>query len=142
MQLWLSLTETIVYKPIGFVKSSHLYPNEPERIRSSESVLLLDESYVPALDGIERFKHLIILYHIDRSPGYRPLVHPHGDPNIPERGVFSTRSPCRPNPIGMTVVEVLDVSGSRIRVKCLDALDGTPVLDIKPYVKQLDSPPE
>ncbi len=117
-------------------------PSEPERIRSSESVLLLDESYIPALDGIERFKYLIVLYHIDRSPGYVPRVHPHGDPNIPARGVFSTRSPCRPNPIGATVVEVLEVRGSRIRVKYLDALDGTPILDIKPYEKHFDSPPE
>jgi len=137
------LTEIeIVYKPIGFVESDFKHQNEPEKIRNSESALLLDEIYIPALDGLLRFKHLIVLYHIDRSPGYAPKVHPHGDPNIPERGVLSTRSPCRPNPIGLTVVEVLEISGNRIRVKYLDALDGTPILDIKPYEKLFDSPPE
>lgn len=137
-----ALIETIIYKPVGIVMNSFNQASEPEMIRRSESILLLNESYVPALEGIEHFKYLIILYHIDRSPGYTPLVHPHGDPNIPKRGVFSTRSPCRPNPIGITVVEVLQVRGNRIRVKCLDALNGTPILDIKPYEKHFDSPPE
>lgn len=132
----------IIYKPIGFVKSDFHHRDDPEKIRSSESTLQLDESYTPALEGLERFNYLIVLYHIDRSPGYVSTVHPHGDPNIPERGVFSTRSPCRPNPIGLTVVEVLQIRGSQIRVKRLDALDGTPILDIKPYEKLFDSPPE
>jgi tRNA-Thr(GGU) m(6)t(6)A37 methyltransferase TsaA len=63
-----------------------------------------------------------------------------GDQSIPERGVLATRSPCRPNPIGITVAEVLSVEGNKIRVTGLDALNGTPILDIKPYEEHFDSP--
>ena len=95
---------------------------------------------MPALEGMERYKHLLVVYHIDRSPGYRERVHPMGDPSRPERGVFATRSPCRPNPIGITVVEILAVEGTKICVTGLDALDGSPLLDIKPYEEHFDSP--
>lgn len=132
----------IVYKPIGFVIGSFREPDDPERIRASESILVLDEKYIPALEGIEGFRHLVILYHIHMSPGYKAKVHPRGDLNIPERGVFLTRSPCRPNPIGVTLVEVLEVNGNRIKVRGLDALDGTTILDIKPCEKSFDSQPE
>lgn len=130
----------IVYKPIGFVMGSFREPDDPERIRASESLLVLDEKYIAALDGIEDFRYLVVIYHIHRSPGYKAKVHPRGDRSIPERGVFLTRSPCRPNPIGMTLVEVLEVNGNRIKVRGLDALDKTPILDIKPYEASFDSP--
>lgn len=130
----------IVYKPIGFVMGSFREPDDPERIRASESLLVLDEKYTAALDGIEDFRYLVVIYHIHRSPGYKAKVHPRGDRSIPERGVFLTRSPCRPNPIGMTLVEVLEVNGNRIKVRGLDALDKTPILDIKPYEASFDSP--
>jgi tRNA (Thr-GGU) A37 N-methylase len=80
---------------------------------------------LPALEGIERYKHLLVAYHIDRSPGYRERVHPMGDPSKLVRGVFATRSPCRPNPIGITVVKILGIEGTRIEVTGLDALDGS-----------------
>ncbi len=130
----------IIYKPIGFVQSSFREPDDPERIRNSESVLVFDEKFLPALDGIEMSRYLIVLYHIDKSPGYRARVHPRGNMSIPERGVFSTRSPCRPNPIGMTLVEALEIKGNAIKIRGLDALDGTPILDIKPYEENFDSP--
>lgn len=130
----------IVYKPIGFVMGSFSEPDDPERIRASESLLVLDEKYIAALDGIEDFRYLVVIYHIHRSPGYKAKVHPRGDRSLPERGVFLTRSPCRPNPIGMTLVEVLEVNGNRIKVRGLDALDKTPILDIKPYEASFDSP--
>ena len=63
-----------------------------------------------------------------------------GDYSIPERGVLATRSPCRPNPIGITVAEILTIEGNKIRVTGLDALNGTPILDIKPYEEHFDSP--
>ncbi len=131
--------EKIVYMPIGIVSSSFSEPDDPEKIRNSQSILVLDEKYIPAMDGIEKFRHIVVLYHIDRSPGYVERVHPRGNLSIPKRGVFATRSPCRPNPIGLTLVEVLAVRGNKIYVRGLDALDKTPILDIKPYEASFDS---
>ena len=103
----------IVYEPIGKVKNNFSKPDDPKKIRNSKSQLILNEKYLPALEGMERYKYLLVVYHIDRSPGYRERVHPMGDPSRPERGVFATRSPCRPNPIGITVVEILAVEGTK-----------------------------
>jgi tRNA (adenine37-N6)-methyltransferase len=130
----------VVYTPIGIVASSFNEPGDPKSLRNAESVLVIDEKYTGALDGLDRYKFLLIVYHIDRSPGYRERVHPMGDQSNPERGVLATRSPCRPNPIGITVAEILSVQGNKIRVTGLDALNGTPILDIKPYEKHFDSP--
>jgi tRNA (adenine37-N6)-methyltransferase len=95
---------------------------------------------VGALDGLDRFKFILVIYHIHRSAGYSERVHPMGDQSIPERGVLATRSPCRPNPIGITVAELLSIEENKIRVTGLDALNGTPILDIKPYEEHFDSP--
>ena len=130
----------IVYESIGEVKNNFSKPDDPKKIRNSQSQLILKEKYLPALDGMERYKYLLVVYHIDRSPGYRERVHPMGDLSRPVRGVFATRSPCRPNPIGITVVEILSVEGTKICVTGLDALDGSPLLDIKPYEEHFDSP--
>lgn len=132
--------EKVVYTPIGLVASSFDEPGDPKTMRNSESTLVLDQKYVGALDGLERNKFILVIYHIDRSPGYRERVHPMGDQSVPERGVLATRSPCRPNPIGITVAEILTIEGNKIRVTGLDALNGTPILDIKPYEEHFDSP--
>lgn len=133
-------TEKVVYAPIGVVASSFDEPGDPKAMRNAESTLILDEKYVGAMDGLDRYKFIIVIYHIDRSPGYRERVHPMGDQSVPERGVLATRSPCRPNPIGITVAEILSIEGNKIRVTGLDALNGTPILDIKPYEEHFDSP--
>ena len=132
--------ESIVYTPIGIVAGSFDEPGNPKAMRNAESTLILDEKYVNALDGLDRYKFILVVYHIDRSLGYRERVHPMGDKSIPERGVLATRSPCRPNPIGITLAEVLSIEENRIRVTGLDALNGTPILDIKPYEEHFDSP--
>jgi len=132
--------EKVVYTPIGMVASSFDKPGDPKSLRNAESVLVIDEKYTGALDGLNRYKFILVIYHIDRSPGYRERVHPMGDLSIPERGVLATRSPCRPNPIGITVAEILSVRGNKIKVTGLDALNGTPILDIKPYEEHFDSP--
>ena len=133
-------SEKVVYKPIGVVASSFNEPSDPKVMRNAESTLILDEKYLGALDGLDRYRYLLVIYHIDRSPGYRERVHPMGDYSIPERGVLATRSPCRPNSIGITVAEILTMEGNKIRVTGLDALNGTPILDIKPYEEHFDSP--
>ena len=132
--------QKIVYEPIGEVRNNYCKPDDPKKIRNSKSQLILNEKYLPALEGLERYKHLMVVYHIDRSPGYRERVHPMGDRSKTVRGVLATRSPCRPNPIGMTVVEILGIEGTKISVTGLDALDGSPLLDIKPYEEHFDSP--
>ena len=132
--------EKVVYTPIGVVASSFDEPGDPKAMRNAESTLILDEKYVGALDGLDRYRYLLVIYHIHRSTGYRERVHPMGDQSIPERGVLATRSPCRPNPIGITVAEILTIEGNMIRVTGLDALNGTPILDIKPYEEHFDSP--
>ena len=76
---------------------------------------------------------------IDHKAIYCERVHPMGDQSIPERGVLATRSPCLPNPVGITVAEILSAKGNAIRVTGLDALKGTPILDIKPYDEHFDS---
>jgi tRNA-Thr(GGU) m(6)t(6)A37 methyltransferase TsaA len=132
--------EKVVYTPIGIVSNSFNESGDPKSLRNAESVLVIDEKYTGALDGLDRYKFILVVYHIDRSPGYHERVHPMGELSIPERGVLATRSPCRPNPIGITVAEILSVQGNRIKVTGLDALNGTPILDIKPYEEHFDSP--
>ena len=132
--------EEIIYHPIGVVENDFWETKDPKKIRNSKSFLVLDPGYLPALQGLERFRHLVVIYHLDRTPGYKERVHPMGDLSIPERGVLATRSPCRPNPLGTTVVEIVAIEGSRIEVTGLDALNGTPILDIKPYEEHFDSP--
>jgi tRNA-Thr(GGU) m(6)t(6)A37 methyltransferase TsaA len=130
----------IVYKSIGIIRNAFSKPEDPEKIRNSQSQIIVSEKYLPALEGIEQCRYLIVVYHIDRSSGYRERVHPMGDLSIPERGVLATRSPCRPNPVGITVVEIVNVERTTINVIGLDALDGSPLLDIKPYESHFDSP--
>lgn len=130
----------IVYSPIGLVENEFKKSEDPKRIRIAASILAIDENYLPALEGLERFRNLVVIYHMNRTGGYQEKVHPMGDISIPMRGVLATRSPCRPNPIGITVVESLGIEKSRIKVTGLDALDGTPILDIKPYMEHFDSP--
>jgi tRNA-Thr(GGU) m(6)t(6)A37 methyltransferase TsaA len=130
----------IIYHPIGLVENGFMNPGNPKEMRNSPSKLIIDERYAAALEGLDGFKHALVIYHLDRSPGYREKVHPMGDTTIPKRGVLATRSPCRPNPLAVTLVEILEVSGNRITVRGLDALNGTPLLDIKPYEEHFDSP--
>ena len=87
-----------------------------------------------ALDGIEAGDELLILTWLDRADRNVLVVHPRGDTSRPPAGVFTTRSPHRPNPIGLHRVKVLEVDGERINVSNLEALDGTPIVDVKPVL--------
>jgi tRNA-Thr(GGU) m(6)t(6)A37 methyltransferase TsaA len=88
------------------------------------------------LDGIAEGDELLVLTWLDRANRDTLRVHPRGDPSNPEQGVFNTRSPDRPNPIGLHTVEVVAIDGLRFRVRPLEALDGTPILDVKPPLCQ------
>jgi tRNA (adenine37-N6)-methyltransferase len=127
----------IVFHPIGTVRSRM---KEPE-IRDWDDVvseIRMDPKWIKALKGIEDFSHLIVLFHLSRSVGVNIQVHPRGRADLPLVGMFATRSPHRPNPVALTICRLLKRRGTRLTVKGLDAVDGTPVIDIKPYIPDND----
>ena len=105
------------------------------------SEIVIDSSLTEALDGLEEFSHIIVLYWMHQAAsGKAPLkVHPMRREELPLVGLFATRSPNRPNPIGKATVRLLQRQGNILRVEGLDAIDGTPVIDIKPYIPGYDS---
>lgn len=130
----------IVMEPIGYVRNS---VTERKDVAWGEdtSTIVLEESYISGLKGLEDFSHVIILYYLDKAK-YVKEKHlqrrPQNREDMPLVGIFSQRGKDRPNQIGMTSVEIVSVSDDRIVVKGLDAIDGTPVLDIKPYYPVYD----
>ena len=107
-----------------------------------DSEIHLDPQYARGLQGLEGFSHVIVVFYLDRAQGFDPekqlLRRPRGMEDMHEVGVFAQRTKFRPNPIGVTAVKLLGIAGNVIKVRGLDALDGTPVLDIKPYMPPFD----
>jgi tRNA-Thr(GGU) m(6)t(6)A37 methyltransferase TsaA len=129
----------ITLKAIGIVRNEI---KEPTHRDSSDIVseIVIDGRLTEALDDLDRFSHIIVLYWIHRSRRPAPMkVHPRGNPKRALMGVLATRSPSRPNPIGKATVKLLERQGNILKVRGLDAIDGTPVLDIKPYIPGYDS---
>ncbi len=127
----------MVFLPIGVVRSAY---REPEN-RDWDKVVSeihIDPKWIKGLKGLEDFSHIIVLFHLSRAHGVNLLVHPKRRMDLPLVGMFSTRSPHRPNPIGLTICRLLKRRGTRLTVKGLDAIDGTPVIDIKPYIPDND----
>jgi len=126
---------TIQMTPIGFVRSA--FAEDGARISRREIVadIVVDPEYAEALDGIEGWSHLFVLFWMHKLDGARcPLkTHPRHRTDLPLVGVLATRGRDRPNPIGLAVVELLKRERNVLTVRRLDAYDGTPVLDIKPY---------
>jgi tRNA-Thr(GGU) m(6)t(6)A37 methyltransferase TsaA len=129
-------------QPIGHVRSPYQTTKEiPKGLgakHDAEGVLEILQEFEAGLTDIEGFSHLFVLWVFNRSEGFDLVGVPPID-NLPH-GVFSTRSPRRPNPIGLTVVELLRRDGRMLQVRGLDMLDGTPILDLKPYLSSV--PPE
>lgn len=131
----MSLTPTL--RPIGSVRSPLTDPASAPMQGDEgapEAEVVLEPELAPAAEGITPGDRLFVLTWLDRASREVLRVHPRGDPSRAPQGVFSSRSPDRPNPIGLHSVEVLGVDGPRLRVSELEALDGTPVLDIKPVL--------
>jgi tRNA-Thr(GGU) m(6)t(6)A37 methyltransferase TsaA len=99
-----------------------------------EATIEIGAEFEPALQGIEAGDHVLVLTWLDRADRGVLSTHPRDDRSRPETGVFATRSPDRPNPIGLHRVRVVAVDGTRLRVEDLEAIDGTPVLDVKPVL--------
>jgi len=127
------------FRPIGRVRCAYRdtseIPKGPGAEHKAEGWLELLPEYEAGLCDIEGFSHLIVLWVFDRAAGFDLMAQPPTSDR--PRGVFSTRSPRRPNPIGLTVVELLGREGSRLRARGLDMLDGTPILDLKPYLSSV-----
>ena len=126
-------------QPIGYVRSPYKVTQEiPKGLgakHEAEGLLDIRQEFEAGLTDIEGFSHLFVIWAFDRSEGFNLLGTPPSDDRV--HGVFATRSPRRPNPIGLTVVELLSREGAALRVRGIDMLDGTPILDIKPYLSSV-----
>ena len=129
-------------EPIGYVRSPYQdtksVPKGLGAQHEAEGVLQIKVELEAGLTDIEGFSHLFVIWAFDRSDGFSLMGAPPSDDR--PHGVFATRSPRRPNPIGLTVVELLSRQGTTLHVRGIDMLDGTPILDIKPYLSSV--PPE
>lgn len=133
--------EDICYRPIGVIRSPFKEikgtPIQPPGARGVRGQVVLHPEYVSGLKDLEGFSHLILLYHFHRAAGYSLLVKPFVDDVY--RGVFATRAPRRPNAIGLSVVKLVGIKGNLVEIEDVDILDGTPLLDIKPYIPAVDA---
>ena len=127
------MSNTIKFHPIGFVENSVKETLPPNQIKAVPSRIILDPELVPGLEGLTAGQKIIIIFYFHLlSGGFDLQQHPKRDRSRPKRGVFALRSPRRPNSIGITTVDLVKIEGNVLHVQNLDAIDGTPVLDIKP----------
>lgn len=142
--------------PIGRVRSAVIFPDEAPRQGApagTEAEILVAPQYCEGLEGLARRIHpaaaaesgglpgggkIVVICWMHQADRTRLKVHPRGRRDLPPRGVFSTRSPHRPNPLSLHTVELLEIRGNVLRVRGMDAIDGTPVIDIKPHSPGLD----
>ena len=122
----------VTYKAVGFVENEFDEAVASDLIRATESRIILDPVHIDGLSGLEAGQQIMVIFYFHRSKGYDLLQHPRGDASRPPRGVFALRSPQRPNPIGVTVVNLVAIEDNVLWVRGLDAINGTPVLDLKP----------
>jgi len=126
-------------RPIGFVSSPYKDASQvPKGLgakHEADGVLKILPEFEAGLTDIEGFSHLIVIWEFDRSRGFELTASPPSDNR--SHGVFATRSPLRPNPIALTTVELLRSDGTELHVRGVDMLDGTPILDIKPYLSNI-----
>ena len=134
-------SQSISFHPIGHVQRDAGDDGLSfEELRARSARIVLDPALTDGLLGLEPGSDIIVIYCFHRSTDYELQLHPRGDPSRPLRGVFATRSPRRPNPIAMTSARIERIAGNVLEVLGLDALDGSPVLDIKVHASYFDSP--
>jgi tRNA-Thr(GGU) m(6)t(6)A37 methyltransferase TsaA len=134
------MRECIVYEPIGVIRSEHTKPEEtpiqPVYSDGCEGQAEVFPEFAAGLRDLEGFSHIYLVYHMHKADRPRLAVKPFLQDV--ERGVFATRTPCRPNPIGLSVVKLVRREGNILYLEGVDVLDGTPLLDIKPYTAKFD----
>jgi tRNA-Thr(GGU) m(6)t(6)A37 methyltransferase TsaA len=138
------MSDIVSYAPIGVVRTPHTdladMPIQPAGARGVRGTVEIAPRYAEALRDLDGFSHLVLLYHFHAAGSVKLTVKPFLDSE--PRGLFATRAPSRPNPIGLSVVRLVEVAGNVLTVEDVDILDGTPLLDLKPYVPEFDSPPD
>lgn len=127
----------IKIKPVGFVKNNIKEPRFGNW-KNVVSEIILNKEYDGALDGIEDYSHINVIFWMDQVKTCEIKHRPQGNIEVPVVGIFACRCPVRPNPIGITTVKILERRDNKIRVKGLDVIDNTPIIDIKPYTPQYD----
>lgn len=136
--------DEIIFQPIGTIHSPHLelagMPIQPKAAAGVKGSVVVDPVFQEGLRDLENFSHVILLYHFHLAKPPEMMVKPFLDDV--KRGVFATRAPRRPNGIGISVVKLIAVNGNILEVENVDILDGTPLLDIKPYVPDFDDQAE
>jgi len=134
----------IEYNPIGIVHSDFKdlkgMPNQPSQAKGTVGVVEVFPQFQEGLKDLDGFSHIILLCHFHKVIEYQLSIFPSSETKL--RGLFSTRSPRRPNPIGFSVVQLDKIQENRLIIADLDILNGTPVLDIKPYFREFDSEKE
>ncbi|OPX18028.1 tRNA (N6-threonylcarbamoyladenosine(37)-N6)-methyltransferase TrmO [candidate division WOR-3 bacterium 4484_100] len=134
------MKKKVEYRPIGIIHTPFKEPKgtpiQPRAGKGIEGVVEVFAEYVPALSDLEKFSHIILIYHLHRTKSYQLKVVPFMDDKL--RGLFATRAPARPNPIGISVVRLKRIETNRLYIQDLDIVDQTPLLDIKPYVPEFD----
>ncbi len=130
--------QEIVLSPIGYVHNSATTDTPSNELQNQVSEIVLDKKFLDGLMDLDMNDLITVIFYFHRVDSYRLRLHPRGDESRPITGVFNTRSQFRPNPIGVTVVRLKSVEGNKLVVEGLDAVDGTPVLDIKPHVLTFD----
>jgi len=131
----------IIYKPIGIIRSPFKEkkgtPVQPKVAKGAKGVVEVFEEFKEGLKDIDGFSHIILIFHFHLSKKYNLLVKPYMDDNL--HGVFATRAPARPNNIGISVVKLLKIEDNKLYIENVDIIDGTPLLDIKPYVPEFET---
>jgi tRNA-Thr(GGU) m(6)t(6)A37 methyltransferase TsaA len=134
------MNETIIYRSIGIIHTKHVIaektPIQPVYAQGCQGHVEVFEEFKAGLQDLDGFSHIYLLYHFHQALPAKLKVKPFLQDV--ERGIFSTRAPCRPNPIGLSVVELLGVEDNVLHLDGVDLLDGTPLLDIKPYTTKFD----
>jgi tRNA-Thr(GGU) m(6)t(6)A37 methyltransferase TsaA len=134
--------DPVELRPVGRVSSEltdpHAAPKQPDE-GAPGAWLVLDDGFAPAAADLRPGDRVIVLTWLDRADREALQVHPRDDASNPLTGVFGTRSQDRPNPIGLHETEIAEVDGTRIRVTALEAVDGTPVLDVKPVIGSVET---
>lgn len=129
------------FKKIGEVKSPHKklagMPIQPKFAQGIRAEIVIKKKYAAGLKDLDGFSHIIVIFHLHKSKDYKLRVVPFLDKE--ERGLFATRAPKRPNPIGLSVVKLIEIKENVLIVENVDMLNKTPVLDIKPYVPDFES---
>jgi tRNA-Thr(GGU) m(6)t(6)A37 methyltransferase TsaA len=130
----------ISYKPIGIIHSPFTeiegIPIQPSAAKGIKGHIVIKEEYVDGLCDLDGFSHIYLLYHLHLSKSFNLKVKPFLDDQL--RGVFSTRAPKRPNPIGLSVVKLVKIDFNKLEIANVDIINGTPLLDIKPYVEEMN----